>query len=359
MSHFETGEEMHTPDGTKMKFGSRMLPLEDLREESFRHLNCTTAVSQNFIRMAVQVDSLCKPFALEHDPDATYFFHSEKDEVGSEGYSTPLPTNDIWKKFELLPTPPRSPSRSPPHSPVNLLTNCKLIVCGTVSNFESTLEVLAATLNIEDLRDLYDTPCSTPPPVEYVSSDCVDPATVFPYPINESHQNLCGSHTSSDSEEEIDVVTIEKPKRKRLPQVTDEPPAKRIKPVAMKPKAATTPASSPTKESKKDLKRQNSSTSDEEGEGEGEGDGSKRATHNVLERKRRNDLKTSFHILREEVPDIKDNERAPKVTILRKAKDCVDKVKRDETRLLAELAKERRKNEELLDRFYALGQKRK
>lgn len=127
----------------------------------------------------------------------------------------------------------------------------------------------------------------------------------------------------------------------------------------MKPKAATTPASSPTKESKKDLKRQNSSTSDEEGEGEGEGDGSKRATHNVLERKRRNDLKTSFHILREEVPDIKDNERAPKVTILRKAKDCVDKVKRDETRLLAELAKERRKNEELLDRFYALGQKRK
>lgn len=153
------------------------------------------------------------------------------------------------------------------------------------------------------------------------------------------------------TEEEIDVVTIEKPKRKRLPQVTDEPPAKRIKPVAMKPKALT--AASPTKESRKDLKRQNSSTSDEEG------DVNKRATHNVLERKRRNDLKTSFHILREEVPEIKDNERAPKVTILRKAKDCVDKLKKDETRLLAELAKERRRNEELLDRFYALGQKRK
>lgn len=151
------------------------------------------------------------------------------------------------------------------------------------------------------------------------------------------------------TEEEIDVVTIEKPKRKRLPLVTDEPPAKRIKPVAMKPKAVT----SPIKESKREVKRQNSSTSDEEG------DISKRATHNVLERKRRNDLKTSFHILREEVPEIKDNERAPKVTILRKAKDCVDKLKKDEARLLAELAKERRKNEELLDRFYALGQKRK
>lgn len=154
------------------------------------------------------------------------------------------------------------------------------------------------------------------------------------------------------TEEEIDVVTIEKPKRKRLPQVTDEPPAKRIKPVAMKPKAVV-PASSPSKENKKDFKRQNSSTSDEEG------DLSKRATHNVLERKRRNDLKTSFHILREEVPDIKDNERSPKVTILRKAKDYVDKLKKDEMRLQAELAKERRKNEDLLDRFYALGQKRK
>lgn len=189
--------------------------------------------------MAVQVESLCKPFALENDPDATYFFHSEKDDVVSEGYSTPVPTHDIWKKFELLPTPPRSPSSSPPHSPVDLDSlgddycsvadtlqivsdildedTCSSVPLATVeislnslkskliqdcmwngSNYESALDikVLAATLNPEDL---YETPCSTPPPVEYVSSDCVDPATVFPYPINESHQNLCASHTSSDS----------------------------------------------------------------------------------------------------------------------------------------------------------------
>ena len=147
-------------------------------------------------------------------------------------------------------------------------------------------------------------------------------------------------------------MTIEKPRRKRLPQVTDEPPAKRIKPIAVKPKAAMS-VLSPTKESRKDFKRQASTTSDEEGEV------SKRATHNVLERKRRNDLKTSFHVLREEVPELKDNERAPKVTILRKAKDFVDKLRKDETRLLAELSKERRRNEELLARVYTLGQKRK
>ena len=193
-------------------------------------------------RMAVQVESLCKPFALENDPDATYFFHLEKDEVASDGYSSPVPSHDIWKKFELLPTPPRSPSRSPRHSPIDIVSfggdygsvadtlqivsdildldgdSCSTTPLATVeisltslkskliqdcmwngSNYESSLpdfKSLGAGMNAEDL---YETPCSTPPPVEYVSSDCVDPSTVFPYPINESHHNLCGSHTSSDS----------------------------------------------------------------------------------------------------------------------------------------------------------------
>ena len=147
------------------------------------------------------------------------------------------------------------------------------------------------------------------------------------------------------------MVSIEKPKtRKRAPpQVTDEPPAKRLKPVAVRPKAGMS-TTSPTKEFKKDLKRQTSATSDEDGEI------NKRATHNVLERKRRNDLKTSFHVLREEVPELKDNERAAKVTILRKAKECVDKLKNDETRFLEELTKERRRNEDLLDRLHTLRQ---
>eukprot|EP01137_Pigoraptor_chileana_P031583 Opistho-2@19621 len=49
----------------------------------------------------------------------------------------------------------------------------------------------------------------------------------------------------------------------------------------------------------------------------------KRNTHNVLERKRRNDLKSSFHQLRESIPELEDNERAPKVLILKKAGDYI------------------------------------
>lgn len=332
--------------------------------------------------MAVQNGcSFCKPFASENDPDATYYFHLEKDEVETEAYSiSTVPTHDIWKKFELLPTPPRSPSRSPRSSPIDFadtlqsvsdnLDNCSVAPLTTVENSLSCLKsklIQDCMWNASNYNErssesmkfttapnnelLYETPCSTPPPVEYVSSECVDPSTVFPYPVNETHQNLCVSHSSSDSEEEIDVVSIEKPKtRKRAPpQVTDEPPAKRLKPVAVRPKAGMS-TTSPTKEYKKDLKRQTSATSDEDGEI------NKRATHNVLERKRRNDLKTSFHVLREEVPELKDNERAAKVTILRKAKECVDKLKNDETRFLEELTKERRRNEDLLDRLHTLRQ---
>ena len=188
-----------------------------------------------FCRMAVQVESFCKPFASENDPDATYYFHLEKDEVETEAYSiSTVPTHDIWKKFELLPTPPRSPSRSPRNSPIDFaetlqsvsdnLDNCSAAPLTTVDSSLSSLKSKliqdcmwnasnynkSATESMKvhaapNTELLYETPCSTPPPVEYVSSDCVDPSTVFPYPVNETHQNLCVSHSSSDSGEGIFV----------------------------------------------------------------------------------------------------------------------------------------------------------
>nr|CAB3264100.1 Myc [Phallusia mammillata] len=46
-----------------------------------------------------------------------------------------------------------------------------------------------------------------------------------------------------------------------------------------------------------------------------------RAAHNVLERQRREGLRASFHTLRKCVPELADTERAPKVHILKKAKE--------------------------------------
>jgi len=49
----------------------------------------------------------------------------------------------------------------------------------------------------------------------------------------------------------------------------------------------------------------------------GDGTDSKRLTHNVLERKRRNDLKASYKLFREQIPELANQERAPSALILR------------------------------------------
>jgi hypothetical protein len=59
----------------------------------------------------------------------------------------------------------------------------------------------------------------------------------------------------------------------------------------------------------------------------------KRTQHNVLERKRRNDLKFSFFTLRDSVPELNKQERAPKVLILKKASDYVHSLNVENKRL--------------------------
>lgn len=60
----------------------------------------------------------------------------------------------------------------------------------------------------------------------------------------------------------------------------------------------------------------------------------KRRTHNVLERQRRNELKMSFFALRDEIPEVANNEKAAKVVILKKATECIYSMQSDEQRLL-------------------------
>ena len=80
-------------------------------------------------------------------------------------------------------------------------------------------------------------------------------------------------------------------------------------------------------------------------------DEQRRESHNVLERKRRNDLKYSFQVLRSQVPDLEDNQRAPKVTILRKAADFIKQIQLQEKRRLEELQREKLREAKLLERL--------
>lgn len=74
---------------------------------------------------------------------------------------------------------------------------------------------------------------------------------------------------------------------------------------------------------------------------------SKRHTHNVLERKRRNDLKNSYQLLRERVPSLEDDDRAPTGKILLHAVEYINVLKKDEALLEQQISHARAENDRL------------
>ncbi len=86
-------------------------------------------------------------------------------------------------------------------------------------------------------------------------------------------------------------------------------------------------------------------------------DPDKRESHNDLERKRRNDLKSSFHTLRSYVPSLQVNEKAAKVVILKKATDYIHELQNAEDNLSKELEVLRIKQKQLLENFVKLKPK--
>lgn len=80
----------------------------------------------------------------------------------------------------------------------------------------------------------------------------------------------------------------------------------------------------------------------------------KRRTHNVLERQRRNELKLSFFALRDEIPEVANNEKAAKVVILKKATECIYSMQSNEQRLLSLKEQLSRKSELLKQRLAQL-----
>ncbi|KAM8846853.1 N-myc protein [Synchiropus picturatus] len=82
-------------------------------------------------------------------------------------------------------------------------------------------------------------------------------------------------------------------------------------------------------------KRSNSGDSSPRGSSDSE-DSERRRNHNILERQRRNDLRSSFLTLRDHVPELAHNEKAAKVLILKKATEYVSSLETEEMRLQQE-----------------------
>ncbi|XP_060677818.1 N-myc protein isoform X2 [Hemiscyllium ocellatum] len=80
-------------------------------------------------------------------------------------------------------------------------------------------------------------------------------------------------------------------------------------------------------------------------------DNERRRTHNILERQRRNDLRSSFLTLRDQIPELVKNDKAAKVIILKKATEYVQALQSEEQKLLSEKEKLKAKQQLLVKRL--------
>jgi Myc proto-oncogene protein len=168
------------------------------------------------------------------------------------------------------------------------------------------------------------------------------------------------------AEDEIDVVSIiEKPVKRKCPQPcnnnnnmsktlrhSDQPAAKRPKMSQKRPRDCRENTNTDSRESSPEPEQDPSNQ--DSGKDKFEDPECKRNVHNVLERKRRNDLKYSFQVLRDSIPDLKGSERAPKVAILRKATDCILNLRSEQERLLEQKSLLERTHQSLKQKLKAL-----
>ncbi|XP_010771215.1 N-myc protein isoform X1 [Notothenia coriiceps] len=428
-------------------------------------------------------------------------FYPDEDDFYFCGPDSAPPGEDIWKKFELLPTPPLSPSRAAlPGEPAAASPEADPLGFGLGDPLDWASEMLLLPEDdiwgASDDGDLFGSALDTNPnniiiqdcmwsgfsareklqrvvteklgkaistatggarnvcvkAPEVVSrssvSECVDPAIVFPFPVNKknsssrdstgsvntptTHENAQSDSEDEDDddddddddedddeeeeeeeedededeeEEEIDVVTVEKrrssinkasplttgtvtisvhPKSQdgrgsgassrfvsRAPQelilkrssvhqqqhnyaapspyASDDdpspPPKKQRTTDSPRPPTRTISSSSSTSSSMScssfsgtsgvRSKRSHSGDSSPRGSSDSE-DSERRRNHNILERQRRNDLRSSFLTLRDHVPELAHNEKAAKVLILKKATEYVSSLETEEMRLQQE-----------------------
>uniref|UniRef100_A0A672GMY9 Transcriptional regulator n=1 Tax=Salarias fasciatus TaxID=181472 RepID=A0A672GMY9_SALFA len=396
-----------------------------------------------------------KNYDYDYDSLQPYFyFDNEEEDFYPQQLQPPAPSEDIWKKFELLPTPPLSPSRRPSLSSIFPSTADQLemvteflgddavnqsIICDADYSQTFLKSIIiqdcmwsgfsaAAKLEkvvSERLASLHAARKESPvaaggggaepagaaawrlnssylQDLNTSASECIDPSVVFPYPVAETPKQGAGTVPSKDlgldtppnsgssssscsdsdedgdeeededDEEEIDVVTVEKrqavkrcdpsPLETRHPSPLvlkrchvsthqhnyaahpsmrhEQPAVKRLNGHSrvLKQISSNRKCSSP---------RSSPRTSDTE-------DYDKRRTHNVLERQRRNELKLSFFALRDEIPEVANNEKAAKVVILKKATECIYSMQTDEQRLLSVKEQLRRRSELLKHRLAQL-----
>ncbi|XP_077476446.1 protein L-Myc-1b-like [Stigmatopora argus] len=345
---------------------------------------------------------------MELDCYQHYFFDDFDTE--EDFYKSTAPSEGIWKKFELLPTPPMSPIRTVQSgdgvlfsagdklSWLSMVDECD--GQGLLGNLSSIIiqdcmwSSFSASKQLEKALHHGRQPTPSTPvrpgkaqcvsPSRHLpssaSTDCVDPAAVLTYPASGCRKTASsGSESrsdSSDDDEEIDVVTVDSKHRQQVTlRVRADPCPKRFHASVHRRQhnyAARSPDSEPGEDEEEDEDEEEEEEEEEELRGgpasppclrpaspSGSSlnsdleDTDRRKTHNYMERKRRNDLRSRFLALRDQIPGL-ESTKTPKVAILTHATEYLTELHAKEKRQAQERKRLKIRQQQLLRRLSAL-----
>ncbi|XP_037097872.1 protein L-Myc-1b-like isoform X2 [Syngnathus acus] len=355
---------------------------------------------------------------MEYDCYQHYFFNDFDTE--EDFYNSCAPSEDIWKKFELLPSPPTSPLQTLESGDGNVGWLSRVLaqedeceIQRPVPNISSIIiqdcmwSSFSASKALEKVMHGKQSAPPQPPAARpgsqslarpsrsfgFSAADFVDPGDVLAYPTISCRKTASsGSDSRTDSseeqeeeEEEIDVVTVEsKHNQARLASVH--------KPVNLTVRADPFPKSfhalvhqqqhnyaARSPDTKPDAHDYAYDDDDDEDEDDLEEFQSKRTSpassrpispsgsslnsdmedvdrrknHNYLERKRRNDLKSRFLALRDQIPGL-ESTKTPKVAILTHATEYLKELHTKEKQQQQERKRLKARKHHLLRRLAAL-----
>ncbi|KAM9786736.1 protein L-Myc-1b-like isoform X2 [Syngnathus typhle] len=370
---------------------------------------------------------------MEYDCYQHYFFNDFDTE--EDFYNSCAPSEDIWKKFELLPSPPTSPPQTLESG------DCNVGWLSRVLAQEDECEIQRPVPNISSIiiQDCMWSSFSTSKALEKVmhgkqsappqppaarpgsqslakpsrsfgfsAADFVDPEDVLAYPTiscrktassgsdsrtdssvvrtQKNKKSLVAQHTTKkedeEEEEEIDVVTVES-KHNQAQLASVHKPVNLTVPADPFPKsfhalvhqqqhnyAARSPDTKPDAhddddddEDEDDLEefqsKRTSPASSRPISPSGSSlnsdmeDVDRRKNHNYLERKRRNDLKSRFLALRDQIPGL-ESTKTPKVAILTHATEYLKELHTKENQQQQERKRLKARKHHLLRRLAAL-----
>ncbi|KAK3554462.1 hypothetical protein QTP70_023492 [Hemibagrus guttatus] len=341
-----------------------------------------------------------------------HYFYDEMDGRIEDYFMSTAPSEDIWKKFELLPTPPVSPSRTFPAGrvsfpltasersmwasddcavlplkkldPLDLFGNLSSVVikdCMWSGGFNATRAAPRSETHQNELAQV------NAPRIQNAARQtdvqvtrCVNPTAVLNMPVSQSKKTPAssGSESRSDSsdDDEIDVVTVENrlKKRTRTPitiAVSADPhgPRKKHFHISLHRQQHNYAAPSPESDDEHHhndeeplsklariepelLSAPSSSSSSSPASSDSEDSTEQR--RNFLERKRRDDLRSRFQILRNEIPGLSESAKTSKVAILTHATEYLLQLQARERRQAQERKRLRARRQLLLRKLGAL-----